>query len=145
MKPGSLWRLDFTPADTQTTTKSSEIAGSPSSIYLLIFLYECINSYAKWFVSVKSHSTLCSHTSVLTVFWCVSQQKEAVSQRCQWGCRGGRGRFISVFEKEVNNNYSLTCQQHNICSVTLRWRNASSEKATSRLRTMKNVTWGCIP
>lgn len=51
---------------------------------------------------------------------------------------GGRGRFILVFQDEVNNNHThpLICQQHNICSVTLRGGN-EAETDTSKSMTMK--------
>lgn len=81
-----------------------------------------------------------------SLFSDVSQRKEAVSQRRQRGSRGRRGRFISVFQKEVNNKYSLTCQQHNICSVTLRWRTEAEALLTRsniKARDHEKATRGC--
>ncbi len=109
----SNWGFDFISAEIQTTVKSSVIAGLPLFYFSPHFFLRMLNGNAKWFVSAKS-SACC--------FSPVWQQKEAVSQRCRWGGSGGRSRFIFVFQEEVNNKYSLTCQQHNICSVTLRWR-----------------------
>lgn len=68
-------------------------------------------------------------------------QKEAVSQWCQGGGRSGRGRFIFIFHAEVHNKYSLMCQEHNICSVTLRQRK-EAEALFPNAATSK-APWGC--
>lgn len=52
-------------------------------------------------------------------FWMCHSTK-IVSQIYQQGKRGGMGRFIFVFQGDINNKYSPAHPQHNICSVALR-------------------------
>lgn len=92
--------------------------GSTSPLYLHILF--SIN--VKYCFFQKPHMAP-APLQVSPLFVDVSLQKKAVFQKSHRGRREGRGRFIFVFQEEVNNKYSLMWQQHNICSAILRWRN----------------------
>lgn len=76
-----------------------------------------------WFVSQKSHLALLLLYKYPRCFlMCRSRERLFLRDASGVAEEGGAGLFRS-FQEEINNKYSLTCQQHNICSVTLRWRN----------------------
>lgn len=143
MKPGSSNRgFGFIPADTPKSQLLNPLwyRGSPSPLSLSppFLLLQVLNSNAVWLVSEKSPSAPLLLYKCPRCFQMCRSRKRLFLRDAGGVAEQGRGGFIFVFQEEVNNKYSLTCRQHNICSVALRRRSQSSGPRRGSMRP------GCI-